>query len=117
MLFEFESTFLLEHAWKLSEKDASLSERYNPLVRPAGYAGLIDVGSRGEVQTAVVREPQAGDFVAALHQQVLQLGAKTDWTMEDLIAWLDRHIKHQDIPEAESAEFLRKTVRGLMAEF
>lgn len=117
MLFEFESTFLIEHAWRLSEKDASLPERYNPLVRPAGYAGLIDVGSKGEVQTTVVRERQDGDFVGALHQQVLQLGGKTDWTMEDLIAWLDRHIEHQDIPEGESAEFLRKTVRGLMAKF
>lgn len=34
LLYEFESTFLLEHPWKLSEKDASLSVSYNPLVRP-----------------------------------------------------------------------------------
>lgn len=31
------------------------------------------------------------------------------------MAWLDRHIEHQDIPVGESAEFLRKVLRGLMA--
>ena len=34
MLFEFESTFLLEHPWRLSAKDASLADKYNPLVPP-----------------------------------------------------------------------------------
>ena len=41
MLFEFESTFLLEHPWKLSAKDAALSGGYNPLQRPTGKAGMI----------------------------------------------------------------------------
>lgn len=115
-LFEFDSTFLIEHPWKLSEKDASLSGGYNPLVRPPVYAGLVDVGSKGEVQTSVVREEEA-DFVATLHQQVLQLAGTDDWTMEKLVAWLDRQIEHRDIPSSESAEFLRKAVRGLMAKF
>ena len=35
ILFEFEITFLLEHPWKLSAKDASLSDGYHPLKRPA----------------------------------------------------------------------------------
>ena len=30
-LYEFESTFLLEHPWKLSDKDAALPAGYNPL--------------------------------------------------------------------------------------
>ena len=29
-LYEFESTFLIEHPWKLSEKDASLSAGLQP---------------------------------------------------------------------------------------
>ncbi len=37
--------------------------------------------------------------------------------LEDLVGWLDRHIDHQDIPAGESAEFLRKVIRGLMAKF
>lgn len=116
-LFEFESTFLLEHPWQLSAKDASLAVGYNPLVRPTGKAGVVDVGARGEVVSGVLQETPGNDFVATLHQQVLALGVTGDWSLEALVAWLDRHIDHQDIPAGESAEFLRKVIRGLMAKF
>lgn len=117
LLFEFESTFLLEHPWKLSEKEAALSESYNPLARPTGKSGLVDVSTRGEVTSAIVAETPEADFVGALHQQVLQLGGIGDWKIENLIAWLDRHIDHDDIPSGESSEFLRKVINGLMARF
>jgi type III restriction enzyme len=117
-LFEFEGTFLLEHPWRLSAKDASLSTGYNPLARPTGRAGVIDVGAKGEVLTEATAEDAPGDdFVATLHQQVIALGVTGDWPREVLVAWLDRHIDHQDIPVGESAEFLRKVVRGLMVKF
>jgi type III restriction enzyme len=116
-LFEFESTFLLEHPWRLSAKDASLRLDYNPLVRPAGKAGLVDVGAKGEVQTSLLLETPANDFIATLHQQVLALGVQADWTMESLIAWLDHQIDHQDIPAGESAAFLRQAILGLTAKF
>jgi type III restriction enzyme len=115
-LFEFEDTYLLEHPWKLSEKDATLSKFYDPLSRPGAKAGYLDVGARGEVQTGVAREPEEANFVGALHQHVLALGAAGDWTLESLVAWLDRHIDHHDIPAGESAEFLRQVIRGLMAK-
>ncbi len=114
-LFEFESTFLLEHPWKLSAKDAGLAAGYNPLKRPTGEAGLMDIGAKGEVETSVVAETPDADFVGTLHQQVLQLGGG-DWTVEVLIAWLDKRIDHADIPFGESAEFLRKVLNGLMAK-
>jgi type III restriction enzyme len=116
-LFEFESTFLLEHPWKLSEKDASLSEDYHPLKRPSGQAGIVDIAATGRVETAVVTQTLDSDFVATLHQQVLALGSAGDWSMESLVAWLDRNIDHHDIPIGESAEFLRKVIRGLMVKF
>lgn len=117
MLYEFESTFLLEHPWKLSEKDASLSEGYNPLVRPYGKAGEIDVGAKGDVQTTLMSDTAASDFVGTLHQQVLQLSGADDWSLERLVAWSDRQIDHHDIPVGESAEFLRKVIRGLQAKY
>ena len=117
LLFEFESTFLLEHPWKLSEKDAALSDSYNPLSRPTGKSGLVDVSTRGEVTSAIVAETPEADFVGALHQQVLQLGGIGDWKIENLIAWLDRHSDHDDIPSGESSEFLRKVINGLMSRF
>ncbi|MDO8751049.1 MAG: DEAD/DEAH box helicase family protein [Dehalococcoidia bacterium] len=116
-LFEFESTFLIEHPWQLSAKDASLSPNYNPLMRPVGKAGLVDVSAAGKVVTNVMREAPNVDFVGTLHQQVFQLGGPNDWTVEELIGWLDKHILHQDIPESESAEFLRKVIHGLMGKF
>ncbi len=78
VLYEFESTFLIEHPWKVSEKDASLSQDYSPLVRPCGKAGLVDIGVKGEVQTSVIQETPGADFVGTLHQQVLQLGGGTN---------------------------------------
>ncbi|HUF41426.1 MAG TPA: hypothetical protein VMR20_05680, partial [Verrucomicrobiae bacterium] len=116
-LFEFDSTFLIEHPWKLSEKDASLSDYYNPLERPALFSGVVDIGAKGEVQTKVIENDQETDFIAAVHQQVMQLSGGGDWTIEKLVAWLHRQIEHKDIPVAESAEFLRKVIRGLMAKF
>ena len=113
-IFEFESTFLLEHPWKLSEKDAALSKFYDPRSRPAAEAGYLDVGMKGEVQARALASKEA-DFVSTLHQHVLSLGNTGDWTLENLVVWLDRHIDHQDIPAGESAEFLRKVIRGLMA--
>ncbi len=115
-LFDFESTFLMEHAWKLSEKDASLSQGYNPMKRPVGEAGYLDVGAKGEVQSNVIQAPE-GDFVTTLHQHVLAFGESNDWTLEMLVAWLDSHIDHTDIPAGESAEFMRKAIRGLMAKY
>src|SRR5208282_2949404 len=116
-LFEFETTFLLEHPWKLSAKDASLADGYNPLKRPAGKVGLVDVGAKGEVLTSMLQDKPDSDFVATLHQQVIALGNSGDWTLEGLVAWLDRHIDHYDIPAGESAEFLRQVLHGLMAKF
>lgn len=117
MLYEFESTFLLEHPWKLSEKDASLSAAYNPKTRPLGKTAVVDVGLKGEVTTMLAGDTADKDFVETLHKQVLQLSGVDDWSIERLVVWLDREIDHRDIPAGESAEFMRKVIRGLMAKF
>ncbi len=112
-LFVFESTFLLEHPWRLGQKDASLSDSYNPLKRPTGKAGIIDVTEKNRITTGLMEDHE--DFVGTLHQQVMELGGSGDWTIEMLIGWLDRRIDHADIPAGESAVFLRKVIQGLMA--
>ncbi len=121
-LWEFEKTFLLEHPWKLSAKDAGLSAGYNPLARPTGKAGLVEIGVKGEVQTSVLEKTPDTDFVTTLHQQVMQLGGTGDWTEAMLVAWLDGHLfvaaeDRHEITAGESAEFLRKVIRGLTATF
>lgn len=112
--FEFEKTYLLEHPWRLSEKDASLDPAYDPTKRPQVRTGVVDVTEQGDV-TTVSEAPGADDFIGRLHQQVIDLGAPPAMTVEQLVAWLDRRIDHHDIPYAESAVYLTKVVRGLMA--
>jgi type III restriction enzyme len=114
--FDFESTYLIEHAWQLSAKDASLSENYNPLSLPVSKAGMIDVSQTGKIETSVVQDGSGNDYVTRLHQAVLEFGM-IDWTPGSLVAWLDRNINHQDIPVAESAVFLHNAVRGIMTKF
>ena len=116
-LLEFESTFLLEHRWKLSEKDASLPAGYDPRERPTGRMGVLDADAGGKVTALVVEQEKGSDFVATLHQQVFQLGGAGDWSLDALAAWLDRQIEHGDIPMGEMVEFLRKALRGLTAKF
>ena len=115
-LLEFESTFLLEHPWKLSAKDAALPLTYNPLKRPTAKLGVIDVNAKGKVEGAEVLKEEVEDFIGTLHQQTLQLGGESHWSLEALVAWIDKRIEHEDIPIGESAEFLRKVVRGVMAQ-
>ena len=111
---EFDATFLLEHPWKLGEKDASLPG-YDPRQRPVGKAGSLDICARGDVTASQFNEREAADFVATLHQQVLALGVEEEWSTEKMVAWLDWKIEHQDILAGESAAFIGNSVRGLLA--
>jgi type III restriction enzyme len=77
-LFEFESTFLIEHPWRLSTKDASLSPDYNPCQRTAAQSGWLDVGTTGKVETQIAERLQQDDFIAQLHQQTFAITGATD---------------------------------------
>ncbi len=116
-LFVFESTFLLENPWRLGQKDATLSPDYNPVKRPTGKAGVVDVDAENRVTAGLMAMEEGEDFVGTLHQQVMELGGSGDWTVEMLIGWLDRRIDHADIPAGEAAVFLRKAILGLMTSF
>ncbi len=115
---EFERTHLIEHPWKLSAKDAGLPASYNPNKRPVGRQGIVDIGGKGEVTYGPAREAPDADFVSRLHQQVMQFASDCDWTVEQLVAWIDRHLQQRaDIPTAESSEFIRQVIRGVMAKY
>lgn len=78
-LLEFEQTFLLEHPWKLSGKDASLPG-YDLRQRPKGRVGALDVSeTSGKVETSSLVEEEAQDFLGALHRQILSLGIEEEW--------------------------------------
>jgi type III restriction enzyme len=116
--FEFEKTHLIEHRWKLSAKNAELPQEYDPRKRPGVRAGSIDILQKtGRVSAEVAHEGEAEDFIGRLHQQVMGFSRDEDWTLDEVVQWLDAKIEHTDIPPGESAEFLRKCVRGLMARY
>lgn len=118
----FEATHLLERPWRLSERDAGLSEQLYPRKRAAGESGVVDVESdTGRVLTQVgpaVGETGESDFVGQLHQQVLALSGGSDWSEERLLQWLDRNLFHdpeerREITGNESALFLHRAINGL----
>jgi type III restriction enzyme len=115
-LMEFEKTILLEHRWSLADKSADLPASYNPLERPLAQSGTVDVSKAGDV-TADIREASGWpeDFVANLHQQVMDFGMQEEWSIPKLVAWLDREIEHADIPCGESSAFIHRAINGLMA--
>jgi type III restriction enzyme len=123
LLEVFEATHLLERPWKLSERDATLSEALYPAKRAAGELGLVDVEKEsGRVRTEkteAVEEGKEDDFVERLHQQVLALNGGSEWNFEQLVVWLDRNLfrdpeERREIIGVESALFLRKALNGLM---
>jgi type III restriction enzyme len=124
LLEPFEATHLLERPWRLSERDATISESLYPSKRAAGELGLVDVDKdSGKVRTErtdVLEDSDERDFVGRLHQQVMTLGGGSDWSFERLVTWLDRNLfrdpeERREIVGFESALFLRKALTGLMA--
>jgi len=114
LLEPFERTHILEHPWRLREKDATLDEALYPSHRRTGELGKIDVEASGKVTAEQLRDDYDGDFVAELHQEVWAFAGGTDWTLDQLIQWLDLHIPHADLPAEESAALLRKAINGLL---
>lgn len=107
-LFEqFEDTHFLDMAWRLSERDASLSETEFPSKRPEGQQGEITISDRGQVEAR---------FLFELHQQMTVLAADQGWTVSELVYWLDRTIRHPDITPTESGLFLARLVRSLLEQ-
>lgn len=115
---EFERTHLIEHPWKLSEKDASLPSSYDPRKRPAGREGVVDIGGQGELMFGAVRELAPGDdFVGKLHQQVMPLATRQEWTLESLAKNIDDKLQNRaDISRPESIAYILKVLRQLMAK-
>ncbi|MBK6561970.1 hypothetical protein [Candidatus Amarobacter glycogenicus] len=83
-MFEFESTFLLEHPWKLSTQGCHAGRRL-PSAAPANrQGGRARHRRQGEVVCLTAAKEMRADFIATLPQQVLDLGSAGDWSLE---AW------------------------------
>lgn len=101
----FEDTHFLDHPWSLTMCQASLTESEFPTAPERVELGEINVTDSGHVQAR---------FVDDLQAQMRLLDAERDWTVSDLVFWLDRTITHPDITATESGTFLTNLVTYLL---
>jgi len=106
-LFEqLEETHLLDHYWPLAQCDASLNESLYPRADRTAEQGQVYVTDRGEIRW----------FVSALQQQMMGFARDSDWTVAELVHWLDRNIAHRDISSTETGVYLTRLVHALIEE-
>jgi type III restriction enzyme len=108
----FEESFLPVE-WELAKCDPALSEEAFPVARPTGMGIEIYLGDEEKLKQR---------FIGNLHAQLALLDRAANWTVNELVIWLDRNIPHPDVPQSHSSLFLRRMVdylvdrRGLALE-
>ena len=107
-LFEqFEETHFLDHPWELAKCDALLTEEEYSSKRADAQSGQIDITKNGKV---------AYDFVSRVQNQMELFTSDQNWTVADLVYWLDRNIPHIDISPEDSGIFLTRLVQTLIEQ-
>ena len=101
----FDETAYSEVPWDLGECDARLSEKEFSAAPLAGQSAEVDVSDQGRITSR---------FVGELQNQLALLEVQQDWTMANLLVWLDHRIPHPDIPQFQSETFLRNALRHLL---
>lgn len=99
----FEETHLREEMWSLRGADAALSEAEFPSARPAGQSGLVDVDAQGAVTVRYLEDVRARQMALMTER----------WNVGQLIWWLARNIRHDDLETVELELFLQRMVRDL----
>jgi type III restriction enzyme len=96
-----EETHLLQSAWDVSywnaEPDAA--------VLRSPEVGEITVSDQGHVSAR---------FVEALQEQLAQLRSDQNWSLTDLVVWIDGTIRHPELSLPEASEFIHRFVAGLL---
>ena len=67
---------------------------------------MIDVNESGNVYLA--------EFAQKLRQDVALIAGESEWTMENLVGFVDRQFDHPDIPFAQSMAFIRHAISALL---
>lgn len=101
----FEETHFLDAHWELSKYDAGLSESEFSSRVSSGASGEVDVDEEGQIR-----------FVRDMQEQLTILLAEPGWTVAALVNWLDREIRHPDIPQVQSSIFIHRAVTKLTEE-
>lgn len=107
-LFEqFEETHFLDHPWELSKCAPLLSEKEYSTKRPESKTITIDISEKGKITAR---------FVSEVQEQMALFANDSNWSVADLVYWLDHKIQHTDISLEESGIFLTNLVHALMEQ-
>lgn len=101
----FRETHLTDTEWELSEFDATLPG-YEPSP-PRGQRGAVDADEGGELKI---------QFLDDVRRQLTMLSGDHQWSVSDLVYWLDRSIPHPDIRPQDSVAFLERLVQNYLLD-
>jgi type III restriction enzyme len=101
----FEDTHFLEGPWRLAECDHRLSAEEFPLSVRGAQSGTVDVDTQGRIEIS---------FRDAVSNQLTLLEGEPGWSAASLAIWLDAHIPHRDLIQADARLFIHNSVTALM---
>lgn len=101
----FEDTHFSESPWRLADCDYRLSAEEFPLRVRGAQAGTVDVDRQGRIEIS---------FRDAVSNQLTLLEGEPGWTPVSLAIWLDAHIPHPDLTQADARLFIQKAIADLM---
>ena len=103
----FDEEPLLEIAFDLNQCSPDMPEDLFPPAHAVreGDEAVIDVTEDGRLDV---------QFKDELHGQLQKLWSEPDWTIAALAGWLDRHVRHMDVGQAQFALFAHGVVTYLV---
>lgn len=107
VLEAFEDTHFLDAPWDLADCDPALPEDLFAATPPPGTAAQVDVDDTGRMQVQFIQQVQ--------WRQTL-LARDTTLTKASLATWLDKAIRHPDVPRDQSSLFIHRVIETLMHE-
>ena len=102
----FDEDHFLNAPWDLAKCDAALNDKEFPSRWRAGDAGELDITQAGKVEMT--------HFVTDLHEQIALITGESGWEVVTLARWLDRNIRHRDIPQGQSSLFIHQLITSLI---
>jgi len=96
-----------EVPWKLSSRDATLSEQDFSLLKGTEKIAKIDANKNGKIEYSFISELQKNLALLEIH------GTKNE---TELTNWLDQNIPHPDITQTEASLFIGKMVSLLVTK-
>lgn len=104
----FDAKYVTSRPWDIKKYSAKMDENEFSLKDKSSQTGKLDISEEGKAYTESVENQQ--------DNQPLFIESADVWTVEDMILWLDMHLKNRDISQADSILFIQKVIKHLVNE-